>query len=69
MIAIVTVHTLPAGDLFPHIDSVACPCGPLISEGSTGRAVLHNAWDGREESEAIDDALFSECTEGPCSLC
>lgn len=41
-------HVYPQGDILPHVTTGDyCPCDPRVEDG----IVIHNSWDGREESE------------------
>ena len=43
------IHLIPANDTHEHTLSEHCECNPLVE----GNLVSHNAFDKREEREAI----------------
>lgn len=52
-------HVTPNNDLYDHIDvvgDVECPCMPDYQEENNCLIVVHNSFDGREESEGGDTA-------------
>jgi hypothetical protein len=49
-----TQHVIPTNDLLSHRDN-DCPCKPRIE----GAVVIHNSWDGREQSEPGYDAALT----------
>lgn len=58
----ITQHVTPMGDQREHVEDVLCPCMPRTlamkcDDGSQGRVVVHNSYDGRECGEVFFSAL------------
>lgn len=52
-----SIHVYPVDDLFPHDTESAgqCECNPKIEFENGETMVIHNAWDGREIFEEMED--------------
>jgi hypothetical protein len=52
------VHVHPLEDLYPHVLTDTCACGPKIDivEGA-GRVIVHNSWDKREVYDEYFETL------------
>jgi hypothetical protein len=51
------IHVMPVGDLREHICSPDCPCKPTAEVIGAVLKYSHNAWDGREYVEAVEEFL------------
>lgn len=50
-------HVYPVNDLYPHdTESADCDCDPKVEFLESGDTlVVHNAWDGREIIEQLEN--------------
>ena len=49
------IHVYPVDDLAIHVMTEHCPCGPRVEHEYGGVVVIHNALDGREAAEYIEE--------------
>lgn len=56
-------HVTPINDLLPHRDD-DCPCSPAVTDG----VVVHNAWDGREQSGPVPRIAVFKDGDQWCAL-
>ena len=54
---------MPPRDLFPHLESFACPCVPEIDHADGLKLVLHRSFDERETEES-EEAFFGQPEAG-----
>jgi len=53
------IHVEPLDDLYDHdtTNSFFCQCNPKILKEENGTIVIHNAWDGREWIENLENTI------------
>lgn len=52
-----TYHVLPINDVQEHTESAFCECNPTVKQEGEHLIVIHNAFDGRELVETMNDNL------------
>lgn len=52
-----TQHVMPINDKEPHEESTTCECEPKVEHINGSMIVIHNAFDGREGVEWINEIL------------
>jgi hypothetical protein len=50
-------HVTPNNDLEPHEESTTCKCEPRIEHINGDMVIIHNAFDGREGVEIVNEIL------------
>lgn len=52
-----TYHVTPVDDIQEHTESITCECSPTVKTENGRLIVVHNAFDGRELIEQMNDNL------------
>lgn len=52
-----TYHVTPVNDIQEHAESVMCECCPKVEMEGEHLIVVHNAFDGRELIETMNENL------------
>lgn len=50
-------HVIPNNDLKPHDESTTCHCEPRVEHINGNMVIIHNAFDGREGLEIVNEIL------------
>lgn len=50
-------HILPINDIEEHEEASTCKCNPVVKEESGDLLIIHNAFDGREGVELVNEFL------------
>lgn len=52
-----TINILPINDLYEHEENTTCHCEPKVIYESGEIIVVHNAFDGRDIIEVVNEML------------